>query len=64
MSRFTLRRRTVLMLSLLVPTALASAIAQAQTADEAHALDAVTVVAERATTASPSSQSRRRGNAK
>ena len=51
MSRFTLRRRTVLMLSLLVPTALASAIAQAQTADEAHALDAVTVVAERATTA-------------
>lgn len=51
MSRFTLRRRTVVMLSLLVPTALASAIAQAQTADEAHALDAVTVVAERATTA-------------
>ena len=51
MSRYTLRRRTVLMLSLLVLTALASAIAQAQTADEAHALDAVTVVAERATTA-------------
>lgn len=51
MSRFTLRRRTVLILSLLVPTALGSAIAQAQTADEAHALDAVTVVAERATTA-------------
>ncbi|RDZ27896.1 TonB-dependent siderophore receptor [Lysobacter silvisoli] len=51
MSRFT-HHRTALTLALLVPSVLASALAQAQSAgDEAHALDAVTVVAERATTA-------------
>lgn len=50
-TRSTHHRRTILMLSLLTPTALASAIAHAQTVDEAHALDGVTVIAERATTA-------------
>ncbi len=46
-------RRNALLLSLLVPTALASAIAQAQerSQDEARTLDGVTVVAERAITA-------------
>ncbi len=52
MSRSTMHsRRTVLMLSLLAPTALASAIAHAQSTDDAHALDGVVVIAERATTA-------------
>lgn len=51
MFRFAPHRRTALMLSLLVPSTLASAIAHAQSSDDAHALDAVTVVAERATTA-------------
>jgi len=51
MSR-SMRCRRLAVLSLLVPTALASAIAQAQQAgDQAHALDGVTVIAERATTA-------------
>ena len=51
MSRSAQRRRTALILSLMAPTALASAIAQAQSSDDAYALDGVTVVAERATTA-------------
>lgn len=51
MSRSAQRRRTALILSVMVPTALASAIAQAQSSDDAYALDGVTVVAERATTA-------------
>ena len=51
MSR-SMRCRRLAVLSLLVPTALASAIAHAQQAgDQAHALDGVTVIAERATTA-------------
>ena len=51
MSRST-RCRRLAVLSLLVPTALASAIANAQQAgDQAHALDGVTVIAQRATTA-------------
>jgi len=51
MSR-SMRCRRLAVLSLLVPTALASAIANAQQAgDQAHALDGVTVIAERATTA-------------
>lgn len=51
MSRSNQRRRTALILSLMAPTTLASAIAQAQSSDDAYALDGVTVVAERATTA-------------
>jgi iron complex outermembrane receptor protein len=47
-----MRCRRLAVLSLLVPTALASAIAHAQQAgDQAHALDGVTVIADRATTA-------------
>jgi iron complex outermembrane receptor protein len=45
------RRHNGLMLSVMAPTLLASAIAQAQSSDDALTLDAVTVVAERATTA-------------
>ena len=51
MSR-SMRCRRLAVLSLLVPTALASAIAHAQqSGDEAHALDGVVVIADRATTA-------------
>lgn len=45
------RSRTLLLLSLATPTLLASAIAQAQDNSAARTLDAVTVVAERASTA-------------
>lgn len=45
------KRGNAWVLSLMVPTALASAIAQAQENDIARTLDGVTVVAERATTA-------------
>ena len=45
------QHRAALMLALLAPTVLASAIAQAQSTDDAYALDSVTVVAERASTA-------------
>lgn len=45
------KRGNAWVLSLMVPTALASAIAQAQESDIARTLDGVTVVAERATTA-------------
>ncbi|MFC3549695.1 TonB-dependent siderophore receptor [Lysobacter cavernae] len=44
-------RRHLLLLSMIAPTALASAIAQAQSVDDAKSLDSVVVVAERATTA-------------
>ncbi len=48
----SMRCRRLAVLSLLVPTALASAIAHAQqSGDDAHALDGVIVIAERATTA-------------
>ncbi|MDI9239596.1 TonB-dependent siderophore receptor [Lysobacter sp. LF1] len=45
------RGKAAWILSVMVPTALASAIAQAQEADTARTLDGVTVIAERATTA-------------
>ncbi len=44
-------RRPGLLLSLMAPTLLASALAQAQSADEARTLDSVRVVADRASTA-------------
>lgn len=45
------RGKAAWVLSVMVPTALASAIAQAQQTDTARTLDGVTVIAERATTA-------------
>lgn len=51
MSGSTYRRRTGAMLLLIAPTVLASAVANAQSQQDAHALDRITVVADRATTA-------------